>query len=176
MKRIVIKRQSFTKLCTVCSLELIDYVFGAFKSFGGIIVVDEENQEDDIWELENFHNETTHDKLEIMKVMSSFGQYGMFNLNGRLMFFDGVVLMSNHKEGRLVMKAWYNYRCNGMTPYFNMGELKIPRLMPRYTYTQISDVCFRIDRWEKNKYIPTKLYFPTLDDCLSQIDELENNQ
>jgi hypothetical protein len=176
MKQIVIKRENLTKLYTMCSSELIKYVFDAFKSYGGKIIVDEKNQENDIWELEIFHNDTVCNKLEAMKVMSAFAQNGMFSVNGKLMFFEGIVLTENHKEGSLVNQMWYNCKYNGLIPYFNLNELKIPQIMPRYTYTKISEICYRIDRWDKDKYIPTDQYFPTLEMCQNQIEELEKYQ
>lgn len=121
MKNLTLKRRSLTALCDYCTPRLIDYVFDAYQRFGGIITVDEKNEVDDIWELENFHNGSNYNKLEIMKVMSVFCENGgFFIVDGKMMFFEGIVLTENHKEGTLVNKAWVLSKLNGSTPSFDL--------------------------------------------------------
>lgn len=126
MKCLTLKRRSYILLCSNCSIRLIDYVFNGFERFGGIITIDEENVVDDTWELDNFHNDAGFNKLEIMKVMSVFCENGgMFIVDDKKMFFEGIVLNENHNEGTIVNKVWALCRLNETSPSFDLGYLPI---------------------------------------------------
>lgn len=171
MLQLTLKRSSFSKLCCLCSLELIDYVFKSFTDYGGIINYDEENVKDDLWEIDGFYDDETFNTLDIMKVMSAFGENGQFLVNGKKMFFEGIVLTENHKYGQLVNRVWKNCKLNNQTPFFDLGVLDIPKIMPRYRYTKMSDICFTVEKFVNGNYIPTPIKFLTQKDCEDWIKE-----
>lgn len=154
MSLLIIKKKTHTAMFQYCDTKLVEYVFNIFSRNNGEINVDTNNSCEDIWYIEDNMLAQSEEKIEIMKVFSTFGHLGgLFMYQSRKFFFEGLVINFPSEEGNMLNLCWANHHCNQTTPTFVLGQLEIPDKMPPFVCTQTGDK-YLIERLSKGEYIP----------------------
>lgn len=178
MDKLQIKRVTFRRLCSFCSLDLLNSVFDSFGR--DLIEIDESNQCEDVWDVTEYLNNEAIPFIDKMKVLRTFDQ-----LLGTIVYQDESTQYSvlcsilNRKECYTVLLYWMHTELNGLVPYFNRGDIVVPKVMPKFICTQEIEGTYIIERLCKGEYVPTKMRFTTKEECESMIDKLiedENEQ
>ena len=174
---LILKKTTLNRMRQHCSHELIEMVFSDYGY--DKITIDETNGVADRWDITHYLNEGELPFVEKGKVVLSFDRaFGELLLNGELFAFEAICSIMYRNANNIyhqmndVLTSWRHHEMNGICPYFEYGVLVIPRLMPCFVCTQISENVFLIEKWNKGEFIPTKEYYPTKELCEIRVNEL----
>lgn len=169
-----IKRKTFRRLSNYCSAELLSLVFNVFGQ--DRIKIDDSNTCSDNWRVTEFVENEDGLLLEKMKVLCAFD-----HLFGNILYHDEPTAYSvlcsilKRNECNKVLMFWLHTEMNGIIPFFEIGDVEIPKITPIYRCLKITDTRFGIEKKQKNgEYVLTKEYYPTEEMCQAQVDELND--
>ena len=171
MNKLQIKRNTFLLLSSYCSHELIQVVFSDLGEDG--IEIDDSNSIDNIWEITEFINVENTKLIDRLKVIFTF-----YYLGGTLIYkddkvpYESLFRLLNKTECNTILLYWQHNIFNDIVPYFTIGEIVIPKIMPRYVCTKISDNSYIVEKWNKGEYVFTKYIYPTEQLCRDKVNEL----
>ena len=149
---LTLKKSTLNQMKQHCSRELIEKVFADYGNEK--ITIDKTNTVLDKWDITNYLNEGALAFVEKCKVILSFDRaFGDLILNGEPIAIEAVCSRRYlnvpflYSQMNNVLTAWRHNEMNDVCPFFEYGVLTIPKLMPRFICTQISDNAFQIEKW-----------------------------
>lgn len=174
---LTLKKSTLNRMRQHCSHELLEKVFSDYGN--DKITIDETNRIADTWDITHYLNDEGLPFVEKCKVILSFDRaFGELILNGEPFAIEAICTKMHgdahvlYQQMNNVLTAWRHSEMNDVCPFFEFGALEIPKLMPRFVYTKISDNFFQIEKWEKGEYIPTKDIFPSKELCEERVNML----
>ena len=173
MDKLTIKKSTLSSMYRYCTASLIKNVFDNFESEN--MIIDKTNKTDDFWEF-NVIPSIGHiqllNKLKVVYVFAFLG--GNIVLNGNVIPYQSLFRILNCNEPNIVLRYWVNNIYNDIVPVFDLGEIEIPPIMPRYILLQIANNDFRIEKWEKGYYILMPEIFFSKELCEQRIQQLND--
>lgn len=129
MDKLQINRKTYHKLCSFCSLDLINSVFDSFGRNN--VEIDESNQCEDVWDVTEYLNndDDVIPFIDKLKVLFTFDQ-----LLGTIVYHDEPTQYSvlypilKREECYTVLLYWMHTKLNGLVPYYNRGDIVVPNL------------------------------------------------
>ena len=173
MRNLSIRRNTLQKLHCFCTIELLQNVF---KDFGeDNITIDEKNKINDSCDLGDFlyvEHLQLLDRLKVLYVFSYLG--GQIFLQSKSTPYQTLFRLLNCDEPNVVFNYWLNNLYNDEIPVFGVGELNIPKVMPRFVCTEVSDEVYCVEKWIKGKYIMMKERYFNKELCEQRVQELND--
>ena len=154
-----------------CTPELLDCVF-SHVGYDNIIV-DNKNLSKNTWEITDLIQAEQEELLDNLKVIFVFVELGGVLINeGKEVPYSTLFFLINKNEPNIVLQYWLNNELNDVKPLYNLGEIEIPEIMPRFICTPISDNAFLVEQWHKGVYVSMKEIYPTRELCEKRVQEL----
>lgn len=175
MSTLRVKRTTLNEMHKHCTSELLSRIFSVIGS-DNIVVLDKNDDDGELWDITDFMDAERCDLLDRLKVIYVFTKisdsihnlkYGEDHVPYQVLF-----RILKKTEPNTVLLYWRNNEANDVLPIYDVGEIEIPRIMPRYTCTQVASNLFRVDKWYKGEYVPTPEIYPTKELCQDRVDEL----
>ena len=175
MDKLQIKRETLHELCSFCSLDLINRVFDSFGRNN--IKIDDSNQCEDVWDATEYLNNDVIPFIDKMKVLRVFDQLlGMIVYQGEPTQYSVLCSVLNREECNTVLLYWLNTESNGDTPHFDLGDVIVPQLLPKFVCTQDIDGTYVVERLYKGEYVQTDMRFTVKEDCDSMVERLNEEE
>lgn len=171
MDKLIIKDKTRQSLLQNCTAELIESVF----SHVGVnnITVDKTNMCKNTWEITQLLQVEHEELLDNLKVI-----YVFYNLGGTLIY-DGkdtpypvLFRLIDKNEPNAVSLYWAHNEANDVKPIYDIGEVEIPKIMPRFVCAQTGENVFQVEKWVKGKYVLLDGYYLSKDACEKVVQEL----
>lgn len=127
MKKLLIKRNTFTKLEYYCSKELLSSVLSTFGNDN--IEIDETDVCEDRWDITDFIKNEGILLLDKLKVIYTFDHLlGDIIYEGKIIQYSILCNILKSEECNQVLFYWIHSKANGNTPYYDVGKIIIPKL------------------------------------------------
>ena len=170
MDELVIKSRTKQRLLQFCTFELIESVFSRVN----YIKVDETNLCKNTWVVTDLVHAKHGELLDNLKVILVF-----YKLGGTLIYegnetpYPVLFRMINKNEPNAVLLYWAHNEANGVKPVYGMGEIEIPRIMPLFVCTEISENTFQVERWQRGEYVSMEEeIYPFRELCEKRVQDL----
>lgn len=175
--RLVVKRRILGEMSKYCTPELLSCVFGSIGT-DNITVLAKAMDEEQYWDITDLLEFNDSDVLDILKVVYVFSKLtdtlNNIKYKGKLVPYSVLFRLLNRNEPNMVLCYWVHNEANEVVPVYDVGEIEIPKIMPPYTYTQLSNNLFQVEKWHKGKYVPMQEIYPTKELCQERVDELND--
>ena len=173
MKYLLLNRSFYSKMLSHCSLELINAVFNDLGN--DKVLIDDNNQQKDTWTINDNFLKGKLPLIEKFKVLLTFGRlYGIIIYRGEELSYEALCSILGYKEMYDVLTFWRHNEMNDVIPTFDLGKIEIPKIMPRYICTKLSNTSFVVELWCKGEYIPANEIYPTKELCEARVNELND--
>lgn len=114
--------------------------------------ISEDNNNENEWEISELLSSNIS-TLEIMKIAFVFTQCGGNLLyNGNISQFAVIIRMLNDIHLTDITTYWYNNQANGVLPVYDLGEIIIPPILPKFVATEHTD-CWIIEKLQFGEYV-----------------------
>lgn len=172
MVKLWIKRGTLSELSSFCTPVLLIKVF---KGLGeNNIVIDETDKNEDIWNVDTFLKTYHIELLDRLKVVFVFYYLGgQLKYNNETIPYEILFRILNCNEPNVVLRYWLHNLYNDIIPTFDVGELVIPKVMPRYVPLKMSENKYVIEKWQKGQYVQMPEVFLSEKSCKAKCQELE---
>jgi hypothetical protein len=175
MDKLQIRRKTFRRLCSFCSLDLLKSVFDSFGREN--IEIDESNQCEDVWDVTEYLNNEVIPFIDKMKVLRTFDQLlGIIVYRGKPTQYSVLCSILKRKECYTVLLYWMHTELNGLVPYFNRGDIIVPKVMPKFICRQEIEGTYIIEKLCKGEYVPTEMRFTSKEECESVANNLNEEE
>ena len=165
----------FRKLCSFCSLDLLKSVFDSFGREN--IEIDESNQCEDVWDVTEYLNNEVIPFIDKMKVLRTFDQLlGIIVYQGKPTQYSVLCSILKRNECYTVLLYWMHTELNGLVPYFNRGDIIVPKVMPKFICRQEIEGTYIIEKLCKGEYVPTEMRFTSKEECESVANNLNEEE
>ena len=175
MSTLRVKRSTLAEMHKYCTSELLSRIFSDIGS-NNIAVLDNNDDRDELWDITDFMNVEHSDLLDRLKVIYVFAKISdsldYLKYGEEYVPYQVLFRILNRTEPNTVLLYWLHNEANDVIPIYDVGEIEIPRIMPRYTCTQIASNLFRVEKWCKGEYVSTREVYPTKELCQDRVDEL----
>ena len=167
MDKLVIKSKTKQRLSQFCTSELLESVFSRVNN----ITVDVTNLCKNIWDVTNLVHAKHDDLLDNLKVILVFYELGgTLIYEGNEVWYPLLFRLINKNEPNAVLLYWAHNEANEVKPFYGIGEIEIPRIMPRFICTEISENAFQVERWQQGEYVAMdEEIFPSRELCEERI-------
>ena len=133
----------FNRLREHCTPELLSYI-------KNIHIEDAASNEWDVTEL----IEANDHLYEILKVICTFEKLdGSLIYKGKNEFFPVILRYLNNSKFLGIHLFWEHNDINGNIPIFDIGELEIPKILPKFTAIPFEDGFYYIEKREGDKRV-----------------------
>lgn len=172
MDSLFIKKKSYQKLQKYCTSSLLDHVLDDLGNYN----IDTTNSCEDNWCISSFLDVEHLQLLDRLKVIYVFSVIG-----GNIVYQDEVIPYQvlfrkiNCDEPNIVLRYWLHNLYNDLIPTFDIGELYIPKVMPRFVCLKETDNLYRIEKWYKGEYILLNETYPIKELCEARVKELNDD-
>jgi hypothetical protein len=103
--------------------------------------------------------------FELMKIAFVFTQCGgILMYNGNITQFAVVIRMLDDVRLMDITTYWYNNEANGILPVYDLGEIIVPPILPRFVATQQTD-SWIIEKLQFGEYVETHERFNSQTDA-----------
>lgn len=171
MGKLIIKEKTIQGLSQYCTDELIQCVFSHINTNDKL--VDKTNLCKNTWEITSLLQANQKDLLDSLKVIYVFSKLdGTLIYEGNEVPYQSLSSLINKMEPYDIMLYWGNNNANGIQPIYDIGEIEIPQIMPRFVCTQLSDNVFEIEKWVNGEYIPLKGAYTSREACEKVVRDL----
>lgn len=127
MEKLIIKRNTFSKLNNYCSTELLSSVLSTYGNDN--IEIDETDVCEDRWEITDFIKNEDISLLDKLKVICVFDHLlGDIIYGGEITQYSILCHILKSEECNQVLFYWIHSKAKGNTPYYDVGEIIIPKL------------------------------------------------
>lgn len=126
-----------------CTSELLSYV-------GNISIRNDAENQWDITELIDA-DDNLYEILKILYVFEKFG--GSLMYKGEIEIFPVIIRNLNNPKFLGIHLFWECNEINGDVPIFDIGELEIPKIMPKFSAIPFEDGFYYIEKREGNKRV-----------------------
>ena len=135
----------------------------------GIDISDSEGNE---WEVSEILDKSLP-KDEIMKLICCFEIVGgIIMYKGEFRPYVNLCKMLGANDFWNYKLYWINSQINGINPIYDIGEIHVPKILPKYTTEEQKDG-FHIVQLYKGEYIPLKgELYPTIEIAKQRAEEL----
>ena len=171
MGNLTIKDKTKQDLLKHCTPELLSKVFSCVGLDN--MVIDSQNLCDNIWDITDIvklEDKIVLDNLKVIYVFNKLG--GTLIYENKEVAYQVLFRLLNRNEPNNVMFYWIHTDSNDMIPIYDIGELVVPEIMPRYVCKKISDQAFQIEKLVKGEYVGINDFYPTEELCKQRVKEL----
>lgn len=171
MNSLTIKNKTRQGLLRFCTIELLEKVFSNVDKNN--ITLDNNNVCTDVWDITDVVKCGSEDLLDNLKVIYVFCRLGgILKYDGEETAYQSLFRLLQTNEPNIVLLFWINNEANGNMPVYDIGELEVPKIMPRFVCMPLSERAFQIHKWQNGEYVGMKEYYPTRELCEKRADEL----
>ena len=173
MRKLQIKRHTYNRLTKYSSESLLSLVFTDFGYAN--IEIDDSQTCEDRWDITDFIDNGNIPLLEKLKVIFIFDHLlGHVIYEGKETFFSVLgACLGNRSEFQKVLFYWLHTKMNGEVPFFDVGDIEVPDVQPRFIGIEVGENAFEIHQLIKGEYVRMDGKFTSKDLCDKRIMELE---
>lgn len=145
----------FNELRLHCTPQLLSYV-------RNVKVVDNANNQ---WDITSLVDANDH-LYEMLKVFYAFEKLGgTLIFKGEIEVFPTILRHLDNTKFLEIPMYWVNNEINGDSPIFDIGELEIPPVLPRYSSRPNEDGKYVVEELIRGRYvaIPNEIYLTAKD-------------
>lgn len=131
------------RLCQYCTNELLSLVNWT-----------DDDTNESSWNVDDFLQEEIH-TFDMLKMLFVFEKCGGTLLKENEYINFAVLLRTiGNIQYTKITTYWYNNEANGVTPVYDVGELEVPRILPKYVATPQINGMWCVEILHNGSYIP----------------------
>lgn len=174
MNSLTIRDETKHGLLKFCTAELLTKVFSDVGE--DCITVDNHNLCDDVWDITGLVKCDREDLLDRLKVIYVFCQLGgRLKYDGKEIAYQSLFWVLQTNKPNAVLLFWIHNVANGIVPVYDVGDIIIPKIMPRFVCMPTLGRVFQIHKWQNGEYVGMDEYYPTRELCEKRADELNED-